>query len=1164
MPADFKRVKEIFLSVVEKHCPAEQGACLREYCGDDTALRRQVEALLRQHAEAGSFLEPLRPDPTPVEHETTLCFTSDSIGLAEAVGTRLGPYTLIEKLGEGGMGAVWVAEQCEPVSRRVALKVIKPGMDSARVIRRFGQERQALALMDHENIAKVLDAGATPAGRPFFVMELIAGIPITRYCDEHRLSVRERLALFVPVCRALQHAHQKGVIHRDIKPSNVLVAERDGRPVPKVIDFGVAKALYPRSDEGGASTELGIVVGTLEYMSPEQAELSALDIDTRADVYALGVLLYELLTGTTPIDRQRLRDTAFSESLRIIKEEEPPRPSARLTDTSSNRSAVAAARRSLPACLARELRGELDCVVMKCLEKDRACRYETANALVRDQERYLADEPVEACPPSWRYRWGKFVRKHRGGLVTTAVALTALLVAVAAVAGSLGWATQEKASRDAELNRQVGLALDDAEVRLARTQWPEAHEALERADKLLGAAGRAARPERLAHLRHDLAMARRVEEIYSRPGEDDLLDWNALDADYALAFRDYGVDLAKLSPDVAAGLIRSKSIRLHLARTLDLWSMVRRRARAKDPPAWHQLLGVAKCADPEPWRDQLRDALAAQDRKALELRAESAPVADLPAGTQFLLGVALNDLGARPQAMGWLRRARRSHPEDLWINAELGRWCLLAREYDEARGCYLAALAVRPRSPFLFYSLGRATLGKMLWAEAAADFSRAIDLKPDYAMAYEGRGRAYLQLNQADKAIADYSKALAGGARGVWARYERPQAYAKLGRWQEASADYAEAAKMFPTDPNLWRGRTIAFVRLKQWDDALAALDKGLAVSPRTSTYWRYKVWIYEKLGRWDRAVADISDALRAHPQVAPAWYARAVVHARSGQSERAIDDFAKAMELDPEETWAWSTRAAAYEILEEWSQGRNDLVMALAKIQPSLFMKVDEFERVRSGVVAVAQRTPPKPAPEPPLSPGDDIWLQSACLRLLKGDVQGYKKVCQHLLEVARKSKQELAGQTAYMVSRTCLLHTTDGEDLSQLVRLAENAVASDPRAAWCLHTLSLAHYRAGRFDQAVRSCRQSNRALPRWGGRALNQLLLALAYERQGKRNEARDALRDLIAWREAGARGGPQRWPGSPPEMHLSDWLEFQLLYREAEGLFGNDQLSPTKPY
>jgi serine/threonine protein kinase len=422
-------VEAIFFAALKKATPEERGAYLDDACGTDAELRRCVERMLNAQPNVSSFLEK----PAANLAATGDFHSGDAPPLPEGPGSRVGPYKLLQKIGEGGMGVVYMAEQEHPVRRKVALKIIKPGMDSSQVIARFEAERQALAMMDHQNIARVLDAGTTgepgcvSAGRPYFVMELVHGIPLTRYCDENKLSPRERLELFVPVCQAIQHAHQKGIIHRDIKPSNVLVTLYDGKPVPKVIDFGVAKATEQRLTERTMFTHYGAVVGTLEYMSPEQAEMSAMGVDTRSDVYSLGVLLYELLTGTTPLEKHRLKQAALAEALRLIREEEPPKPSSRLSASGEKLLDISAHRKTEPGKLAKLVRGELDWVVMKCLEKDRTRRYETANGLARDVERYLHDEAVEACPPSTWYRFGKIARRYKR-LLGTAVAFVALLL----------------------------------------------------------------------------------------------------------------------------------------------------------------------------------------------------------------------------------------------------------------------------------------------------------------------------------------------------------------------------------------------------------------------------------------------------------------------------------------------------------------------------------------------------------------------------------------------------------------------------------------------------------------------------------------------------------------------------------------------------------------
>jgi serine/threonine protein kinase/tetratricopeptide (TPR) repeat protein len=414
--------------------PPQRAALFRELLALEVELRRdrgerpdprEYRARFPDRAAAiGAVIGPESPTstgggsgPTDVSAPRPLNGVSPS---------RIGPYKLVRQLGEGGMGVVYMAEQETPIRRRVALKIIRPGLDTKQVVARFEAERQALALMDHPGIARVLDAGTTDTGQHYFVMELVDGLPITDFCDRYQLTPAERLELFIRVCQAIQHAHQKGIIHRDIKPSNVLVALDDGRPLPKVIDFGLAKAIDQRLADRTLYTQFGQIVGTLEYMSPEQAAMGAVDIDTRSDNYSLGVVLYELLTGSTPLGRATLRQADPAEILRRIREEEPPKPSTRL-ETNENLASIAGRRQTEPARLSRRVRGELDWIVMKALEKDRARRYETASGFARDIRRHLDGDSVEAGPPSGRYRLGKFARKHCAAL-TTAAAFGAMLI----------------------------------------------------------------------------------------------------------------------------------------------------------------------------------------------------------------------------------------------------------------------------------------------------------------------------------------------------------------------------------------------------------------------------------------------------------------------------------------------------------------------------------------------------------------------------------------------------------------------------------------------------------------------------------------------------------------------------------------------------------------
>jgi len=462
--------------------PSDWIAFLDRECGTDAALRQRLERLLHAHQEAGSFLD----DAVLPRLRTALCPT-EILPITEKPGDRIGRYKLLQQIGEGGCGVVYMAEQEEPVRRRVALKVIKLGMDTKNVIARFEAERQALALMDHPNIAKVLDAGATETGRPFFVMELVRGIKITDYCDQHNLSTRERLDLFIQVCHAIQHAHQKGIIHRDIKPSNILVSLHDGVPVPVVIDFGIAKATEQRLTDKTLFTAFEQFIGTPAYMSPEQAGVSGLDVDTRSDIYALGVLLYELLTGKTPFDSKELLAAGLDEMRRRIREQEPARPSTRLNTLPGEELTTTAKRRGTePPKLIHLVAGDLDWIVMKCLEKDRTRRYETANGLAQDIERHLHSELVVARPPSTAYRVQKFVRRNKvmvtaGTAVAAALVLGVVVSTWQAVRATRAEGDQARLRVKAETNEQKALQAqaDEAKQRQAAQRAQRQAEAQE-------------------------------------------------------------------------------------------------------------------------------------------------------------------------------------------------------------------------------------------------------------------------------------------------------------------------------------------------------------------------------------------------------------------------------------------------------------------------------------------------------------------------------------------------------------------------------------------------------------------------------------------------------------------------------------------------------------
>jgi serine/threonine protein kinase/Tfp pilus assembly protein PilF len=880
--------EEIFHRALDRPDPEARAAYMQQACAGNPALRAAVEALLRANVGASDFLE--RPTPAPAA-------TVAEEPVTEGPGTSIGPYKLMEQIGEGGMGLVFVAEQQEPIRRKVALKVIKPGMDTRQVIARFEAERQALALMDHPNIAKVLDGGATdessrhtpcaeaddgtrsvPAttGRPYFVMELVKGVQITEYCDQNQVPIRARLELFLDVCNAVQHAHQKGIIHRDIKPPNVLVASHDGKPVVKVIDFGIAKAIGQQLTDKTVYTQFAQLIGTPMYMSPEQAGLSSLDVDTRSDIYSLGVLLYELLTGTTPFDKERLSRVGYDEMRRIIREEEPPKPSTRISTQGQAASTAAANRKSDTRKLSQLVRGELDWIVMKALEKDRNRRYETASAFAADVQRYLNDEPVLACPPSAWYRFGKFARRNKRALATAALVGVMLLGA----GGGLLWVRQDRADqaaaqarREAEIERDATLAVQEATLLEMQGKYPEALAAIRKAEGLLATGGGEELRERVGEMRADLDMLARVNDAHQQlaePAPDTLgYDYARADRLYAQAFRDYGIDVLALEPAEAAAKIRRRAIRAALVAALYDWDWVASnkdyvtRDKGREERIWRVCQAVDTEGVLRPWWK----AIQARDLATLKRQAASVQTDLLTPSVLTIMGRSLFNEGAEVEALELFRRARRQYPADFWLNHDLGvcllrslgvagvgvRWDRVANRREEARldeavRCFTAAAALRPRDALVLVNLGGTLALQNKWAEADAVLHEAIELRPNHARAHVTLGNSLFSQKKYDAALEEINVGLRLQPDYAFAQLSRAQALQFKGETDAAIAAYEHTIKHQPKlQPGLATG---AYNNLGLLYERKGLRDKAIGAFEKATNYGPKVALPHEHLGR--------------------------------------------------------------------------------------------------------------------------------------------------------------------------------------------------------------------------------------------------------------------------------------------------------------------------
>ncbi len=861
-------LEHIFFECLAKDTPDERAAFLARACGGDTELLRRVQKMLEAHDKR--FLEH-----TPAVTDAA----SDAPTGAETPGQRIGDYRLVERLGEGGMGTVWRAEQIEPVQRQVALKLIKAGMDSRQVIARFEAERQALALMDHPNIARVLDGGADVRGRPYFVMDLCLGMPITRYCDERRLSVRERLALFVQVCEAIQHAHQKGVIHRDIKPSNVLVVVQDGRAVPKVIDFGIAKAVEVKLTERTLLTQTGGFVGTLEYMSPEQSARSAAGVDTRSDVYSLGALLYELLTGSTPLSRQMLAQASLMQILRVIADHETQKPSTRLRESTTTIANIAAQRGIDPARLANVVRGELDWIAMRALEKDRDRRYATAADLALDVGRFLAHQPVSAGPPSALYRLRKFARRNRAAIAAASALVVALVVAI----GGVGWALRDRAARDADQKRtsadrraRVSAAVQElvasADRQMKAQAWHEALATARRADAAATSGEADAETLQRVHVLLDglelvdrLDGVRSSQSVWSSSG----FDGTAALREYEVAFREHGIDVDTLSVENGAERLRATpALGVPLAGGLD--GFAKRHLDAKrDVDACRRIIRVANAIDADPVRCSIRSTWSGMTGPgAGDTLAELARTIDVRAHPAVTLYSLARSLGAerRGAAIEMLRKAQHAHPGDFWLAFELGGALQEENDLEGARLYLTVAVAVRPDSAAAHNNLGNLLrmMGELDAGEAS--IRRAIELGPRLSIAHLNLGRIKLDQGDREASLASLRKAL----------------------------------ELDPKSSVAWAGLGTHMLEMHQVDEAEDAYGRAVELDPKNTHAQSGLSDVLRARGKVDEALAMARATIAKDAKYAGAYISLGNALGEKGDLAGAAEAFRCAIEIEP------------------------------------------------------------------------------------------------------------------------------------------------------------------------------------------------------------------------------------------------------------------------
>jgi serine/threonine protein kinase/tetratricopeptide (TPR) repeat protein len=887
------REREIFMAAVDLSDSESRSAFLESECAGDPDLKARVEALLFSHRAAGSFLQG---EPHSLATEARLHEArSEGPPGAEGSGTSIGPYKLLESIGEGGFGVVFMAEQIRPVRRKVALKIVKPGMDTRHVIARFEAERQALAIMDHPNIAKVLDGGVSPSGRPFFVMELIRGVPLTTYCDHHMLSARRRLELFIAVCHAVQHAHQKGIIHRDLKPSNILITELDAAPVVKIIDFGVAKALGQELTDKTLFTGFAQMIGTPLYMSPEQASQSGSDIDTRSDIYSLGVLLYELLTGTTPFDKDRFKKSAFDEICRIIRDEEPEKPSSRLSSSKHSLPSISAQRQTEPAKLTKLVRGDLDWIVMTALDKDRNRRYQTASGLAQDVQRYLADEPVQARPPTAGYRFGKFVRRNHRWLSMASVALAAFVVVV----GCLGWVVRDRQLRAAMVNREVELALQEStaaeERALSKTGSPhewesalaEASQAIRRAEGFAAANPLVLSPKVAARLREarallegdlrDRRFAAQVDEAHLAVSETYIDDgeYFGFNNEGALptlreAFKThYQIELGITPVEQSIEIIKNRPRPMQeiLINALSYCNVGLPKGE-QSARAWLKAIGQA--LDSDPWQQQAKLAIAQRNWPALDQLLTPEKASLEPAGRLLRL-VSLIPAEEKTARLNTLRRIQFAHPSDFWATFSLGLAIHRTYVWEDAVRYLTAAVALRPSSPGAQVQLGIALRDSHRFEEAIERQREALRLDPTNPMCRRELGLNLRYLGRLDEAIAEFHEAIKLNPKSHAAYHLLANTLKRQGLLPQAEAAIRQAVRIKPGWANHHGMLGRILFEQSQFAESETELREAIRLHPQLLAYQFDLVNTLLAQGRDSEAAACSKNALTLKAESADA-----------------------------------------------------------------------------------------------------------------------------------------------------------------------------------------------------------------------------------------------------------------------------------------------------